>query len=100
MPLEIGNLGAADKDILSSPSCCPFLLDLDLHHVRRMLDHLGDVRSVTRTNFTKDALPDPNDAADEPVALHKLQKVHQISYQDPKKSRGRTQKTPMVFQEQ
>jgi hypothetical protein len=45
-----------------------------------MLDHLGDVRSVTRTNFTKDALPDPNDAADEPVALHKLQEIHQISY--------------------
>ena len=80
MPLEIGNLGAADKDVLSSSNCYSFLLDLDLHHVRWMLDHLRDIRSVTRTNFTKDAFPDPNDAADKPVALHKFQEIHQISY--------------------
>ena len=42
-----------------------------------MLDHLGDVRSVTRTNFTKDTLPDPDDAAYEPVALHKFGEIHQ-----------------------
>jgi hypothetical protein len=45
-----------------------------------MLDHLGDVSSMTRTNFTKYALPDPDYAADEPVALHKFQEIHQISY--------------------
>ena len=62
-----------------------------------MLDHLGDVRSVTRANFTKDALPDPDDAADEPVALHKLIGFHMRTQT---KSRGRTQKTPIEFQEQ
>lgn len=78
MPLEIRNFGAADEDVLSSLSCCPLLLDLNLHHVRRVLDHLGDVSPMTRTNFTKDALPDPDDAANEPVALQR-KKEHQIS---------------------
>ncbi len=78
VPLEIGNFWTADEDILSSPSCCLILLDLDLYHVRRMLDHLGDVCPVTRTNFTKDAFPDPDDPADEPVALHEFQENHEI----------------------
>ncbi len=33
-----------------------------------MLDDLGDVRDVARADFTQDALEDPDDAADEPVA--------------------------------
>jgi hypothetical protein len=80
VPLEVGNLGAADEDVLSGLSCYLFLLDLNLYHVRRVLDHLGDVRPVTRTNFTKNALPDPDDAADEPVALQNYLKKHQILY--------------------
>jgi hypothetical protein len=77
VPLEIGNLGTADEDVLSSLSCCFLFLDLNLHHVRWVLDHLGDVGPVTRTNFTKDALPDPDDTTDEPVALGRN---HQIPY--------------------
>ena len=33
VPLEIGNLGAGQEDILSSTSCCLVLLDLNLHNV-------------------------------------------------------------------
>ena len=69
MPLEIGNFGAGDEDVLSSTSGCFVLLNLNLYHVGRVLDHLGDVRPVTRANLTEDALPDPNDTADKPVAL-------------------------------
>lgn len=69
MPLEIRNLGAADENVLPSLSCRLFLLDLNLHHVRWVLDHLGNVCPVTGTNFTEYALPDPDDATDEPVAL-------------------------------
>lgn len=69
MPLEIGNFGAGDEDVLSGPSGCFVLLDLNLHHVGRVLDHLGDIRPVTRTDLTEDALPDPDDTADKPVTL-------------------------------
>ena len=69
VPLEIGNFRAGDEDVLSSPSGCFVLLDLNLYHVGRVLDHLGDVRPVTRANLPEDALPDPDDTADKPVAL-------------------------------
>lgn len=69
MPLEIGQFRAAEEDVLSSPSGCFVLLDLNLHNVGRMLDHLGNVRPVTRANLTEDALPDPDDTSDKPVAL-------------------------------
>ncbi len=69
MPLEIGNLGAAEEDILSRSSGCFVLLDLNLHHVGRVLDHLGDIRPVTRANLTEDALRDPDNTTDKPVAL-------------------------------
>ena len=69
MPLEIGQFRAAEEDVLPSPSGCVVLLDLNLHNVGRMLDHLGNVRPVTRANLTEDTLPDPDDTADKPVAL-------------------------------
>jgi len=69
VPLEIGNFGAGDEDVLSSPSGCFVLLDLNLYHVGRVLDHLGDVRPVTRANLTEDPLPDPDDTTDKPIAL-------------------------------
>jgi hypothetical protein len=69
MPLEIRYFRATDEDILSGPSSCVVLLDLDLHNVGRVLNHLGDVRSMTRTNLTENTLPNPDDAADKPVAL-------------------------------
>jgi hypothetical protein len=69
VPLEIGNLGARDEDVLSSLSRRLILLDLNLEHFRGVLDDFGDVCPVTRTNLAKNTLPDPDDATHEPVAL-------------------------------
>lgn len=69
MPLEIRDLGAGQKDILASPGDGLFLLDLHLHHAGRVLDDLVDVGAVAGADFTQDALADPDDAADNPVAL-------------------------------
>jgi hypothetical protein len=33
VPLEVGNLGAGEEDILSRTRRCLFLLNLDLHHI-------------------------------------------------------------------
>ena len=69
MPLEVGDLGAAEEDVLAGPGSRLFLLDLDLHDVRRVLDHLGDVGAVAGAHFTEDTLVDPDNTTDEPVAL-------------------------------
>jgi hypothetical protein len=71
MPLEIGNLGAGDKDVLSSASRCFLLLDLNLHYVGRVLDHLGDVGPVAGANFTENAFADPDETTNKPVALRR-----------------------------
>jgi hypothetical protein len=69
VPLEVRYLRARQEDILAGPGSRLFLLDLDLHDVRRVLDDLGDVRDMARTNFTEDALKDPDNATNEPVTL-------------------------------
>ena len=69
VPLEVGDLGAADEDVLTSTGGGLFLLDLELYNFRGVLDDLGDVGTVPRTNFTKHTLEDPDDATDKPVAL-------------------------------
>lgn len=69
MPLEVGNFGAADENILTSPGFGLLFLDLKLHHVRRVLDNLGNEGIVTRANFTQDTLVDPDNTTDEPVPL-------------------------------
>ena len=40
VPLEVGDLRAADEDVLARTSGRLLLLDLNLHHVGRVLDHL------------------------------------------------------------
>ena len=69
MPLEVRDFGAREEDIL--PCACRGLifLDLQLHDVRRVLDDLGDVGAVTGADLTKDTLVDPDNTANEPVAL-------------------------------
>ena len=69
MPLEVGDLRAGDEDVLSGTGRRLLLLDLELHHHRRVLDDLVNIRPVTRADFPKDTLEDPNDTADEPVTL-------------------------------
>lgn len=69
VPLEVGHLGAGEEDVLAGARRRLFLLDLELHDLGRMLDDFGDVRAVPRANLTEDALPDPDDTADKPVAL-------------------------------
>lgn len=69
VPLEVGNFGAADEDVLACTRGSLLLLDLEFHHVGRVLDDLVNVRAVPRTDFAEDALENPNDATDQPVAL-------------------------------
>jgi hypothetical protein len=40
VPLKVGDLWAADENVLTRTSCRLLFLDLDLHHVGRVLDHL------------------------------------------------------------
>ena len=69
MPLEVGDLRAGKEDVLSGASSCLLLLDLQFHHIRGVLNNLVNVGPVTRADFPKDTLEDPNDTADEPVTL-------------------------------
>ena len=72
MPLEVGDFRAAEEDILTSTGRALVLLDLHLHDLRRVLDDLGNVGPVTRAHFTKNALIDPDNTSDEPIALSNL----------------------------
>jgi hypothetical protein len=40
MPLEIGNLRTAKEDVLTCPDGGVVFLDLELHHLGRVLDDL------------------------------------------------------------
>lgn len=73
MPLEVRNLGAADEDILSGTSLGLLLLDLELHDIRWVLDDLGDIRVVTRSDLTQDTFPNPDDTANKPIPLSDCQ---------------------------
>lgn len=70
VPLEVRKLRAADKDVLSCTSGRLLFLDLEFHDIRRVLNDLVNVSAMTRTDFTKNALPDPNHTANKPVALN------------------------------
>ena len=72
MPLEVGDFGAAQEDVLASLGRSPLLLDLKLNDHRWVLNDLGDVGAVTGADFTEDTLVDPDNTADEPVALFDL----------------------------
>lgn len=69
MPLEVGNLRAGQKYILPRPCTRLFLPDLEFHDVGGVLDDFGDVGNVARSDLTEDALVDPDETADKPVAL-------------------------------
>ena len=69
MPLEVGDLRAAQEDVLAGTGGRLLLLNLDLHDVRRVLNDLGDVSAVAGAHFTEDTLVDPDDTTNEPVAL-------------------------------
>ena len=69
MPLEVGDLRAAQEDVLAGAGNRLLLLNLDLHDVRGVLDDLGDVGAVARAHFTEDTLVDPDRTANEPVTL-------------------------------
>ena len=69
MPLEVGYLGAGQEDVLTSPGGGLLLLDLEFHDLGRVLNDLGDVRPVARSDFTKDAFINPDDTTNKPVAL-------------------------------
>ena len=70
MPLEVGDFGTAQEDVLASLGAGLLLLDLNLHDHRGVLDDLGDVGAVAGADFTEDTLVDPDNTADEPVALY------------------------------
>ena len=70
MPLEVRDLRAGQEDVLPSLRGRLLLLDLQLHHIRGVLNDLVNVRPVTRADFPKNTLVDPDDTANEPVALH------------------------------
>ena len=97
MPLEVGDFGAADEDVLSCTCGSLLLLDLELHHVGRVLNDLVDVRAVPRTDFAEDALENPDDANNQPVALV-METVVSSCYLF-ESDGSRTQNTPMVLKE-
>ena len=65
--LPEGDGRAAEEDVLSRAGLCVFLLDLDLAHVGRVLDDLGDVRLVLAADLAGDALGEIGEAAVHPV---------------------------------
>ena len=69
MPLEVGDLRAAQEDVLAGLGGRLLLLDLELHDVRRVLDDLGDVGAVAGADLTKDTLVNPDNTADKPIPL-------------------------------
>ena len=73
MPLEVGNLGAAEENILTSPSRAFVFLDLNFHDLRRVLYDLPHGCPVTRTNFAQDTFVDPDNTTDQPVTLKNSQ---------------------------
>jgi hypothetical protein len=70
MPLEVGNFWTADEDVLTGPSGCLLLLDLEFDNLGRVLDNLGDEGPMARTNFAKNTFVDPDHATDQPVTLY------------------------------
>lgn len=75
MPLEVGDLRAAQEDVLAGLGGRLLLLDLDLHDVRGVLDDLGDVGTVAGAYFTEDTLVNPDNTANKPVALRRCQTI-------------------------
>ena len=97
MPLEVGNLGAAEEDVLTGTSSRLFLLDLQLHDIGRVLNDLVDISPVTGANLTENTLVDPDNTTDKPVTL--LEHVN-VMNRSTLNTSLHTQKTPIVLNEQ
>lgn len=69
VPLEVRDFRATQEDVLSSTCGGLLLLDLDFHDLGRVLNDLRDISPVTRADFTKDTLVDPDNSTNEPVTL-------------------------------
>lgn len=69
VPLEVGDFGTAEEDVLTGLSGCFFFFDLEFEDVGGVLDDFGDVGAVAGADFAEDTFDDPDDTADEPVAL-------------------------------
>ena len=101
MPLEVRDLRAAQEDVLARLGRGLLLLELVLHDLGRVLDDLGDVSAVAGADLTQDTLVDPDDTANEPVALMKAQgKSSRLCMAGHHSTAPLTQKTPMVLYEQ
>lgn len=72
MPLEVGDLGAVEEDVLAGTSDGLLLFDLELDDIGRVLNDLGDVGAVTRADLAQDALEREDQAADKPIPLYRL----------------------------
>ena len=97
MPLEVGDLRAAQEDVLAGTGGRLLLLNLDLHDVRRVLDDLRDVRAVAGANLAENTLVDPDNTTDKPVTL--LEHVN-VMNRSTLNTSLHTQKTPIVLNEQ
>ena len=97
VPLEVGDLRAAQEDVLAGLGGRLLLLDLELHNIRRVLDNLGDVGTVAGADLTKDTLVDPDNTTDKPVTL--LEHVN-VMNRSTLNTSLHTQKTPIVLNEQ
>jgi len=58
VPLEIGDLGAGEEDVLSGAGCGFILFDLEFNDFGGVLDDFGDERAVTGADFTEDTFID------------------------------------------
>lgn len=67
MPLPIRELGAGQKDVLSSSGLGLLLLDLNFHNFARVLDNLRDICIVSRADFTENTFDDEDDTTGKPV---------------------------------
>ena len=59
--------GTAEEDVLAGSRLGVVLLDLDLAHVARVLDDLGNVRLVSAADLASDAFGEVGEAAVHPV---------------------------------
>ena len=69
VPLEVGDFGAGQEDILTSSRRRLVFLDLQFHDFRWVLDDFRNVRSMTRADFAEATLYNPKGTTDKPVTL-------------------------------
>lgn len=65
--LPDGHLGAVEENVLAGPGLGVLLLDLDLAHIARVLNDLGDVSLVASAHLTGDTLREVHESTVHPV---------------------------------